>query len=519
MTEEQYTVVNSDDDIRRTNLAAAVAVQPYWYHKIELPGGIITPGWAPIDAAKYAIPDDLTGKRVLDIGAWDGYWTWEALKRGAAEVVAIDDFSDCLGQLKDHGKWETFDICREAFGFTEMLSGGSWRNAHGQTVSRVETSIYAVDAKVLDGRFDVVFFFGTVYHLKHPLLALEKIAAVCTGELFIESAILDDYSPYRGGSIGSGYPNNDMVTEFYPGKQYGGNASNWWVPTLQCLAAQVESVGFSGVKAWPLVEGAPKGLPECRGFVYGSKTGKAEPNVDKLANIPGVPAAKPLAVRAVVSVPRLGFQDNMFSMLEGLIPNNIPCARVSGAFWGQCLERGIMQAIDLGADAVLTIDYDTIFRPDDVKELVRLLAEHPEADAIVPMQVGRGDMPVLMTVKTLSGQPRKMVARTEFESDLLQIATGHYGLTLLRSSSLLKLKHPWFIGTPDGDGMWGPGRVDDDIHLWKLLGAAGMKVFLANRVVVGHLQLMATWPDINQQPLYQHPQDFFDKGKPDATWK
>jgi tRNA (mo5U34)-methyltransferase len=78
----------------RETLIEKVKSIPYWYHKIELPYGIVTPGWAPISNQAYKIPDKLTGKRILDIGAWDGYWTFETLRRGAREVVAIDTFSD-----------------------------------------------------------------------------------------------------------------------------------------------------------------------------------------------------------------------------------------------------------------------------------------------------------------------------------------------------------------------------------------------------------------------------------------
>src|SRR5690349_9581801 len=87
---------------------------PYWYHRIELPGAV-TPGWAPMNRDAYKIPADLTGKRVLDVGAWDGFWTFEAIKRGAKQVVAIDDFSDYAGKLQagDRKAWETFDLCRE----------------------------------------------------------------------------------------------------------------------------------------------------------------------------------------------------------------------------------------------------------------------------------------------------------------------------------------------------------------------------------------------------------------------
>src|SRR5215831_7804710 len=99
----------------RAAIEARVRTVPYWYHKIALPHGVTTPGWAPIDPAAYRIPDRLDGLRVLDVGAWDGYWSFEALKRGAREVVAIDDFSDDIGsavQAERRG-WTTFDLCRD----------------------------------------------------------------------------------------------------------------------------------------------------------------------------------------------------------------------------------------------------------------------------------------------------------------------------------------------------------------------------------------------------------------------
>ena len=249
------------------DLRASVAARPYWYHKIELPGGVLTPGWAPISRVSYNIPEDLTGKRVLDIGAWDGFWTFEALRRGAREVVAIDDFSDFLGNLRESDRtgWENFDLCREAFGYSR------------EVCDRLEMSVYDISEEKL-GRFDVVFFFGTIYHLRHPLLALDKIASVCDQELYVESAILDDYSPYRGG-LGHGYAEGQMVVEFYPDAQYGNNASNWWVPTLQCLAYMVRAAGFAEAQGWKLTVETPQILAHCRGFVKGLKNLNTNPIV------------------------------------------------------------------------------------------------------------------------------------------------------------------------------------------------------------------------------------------------
>lgn len=240
------------------DLQSAVGSFPFWYHRIELPGGVTTPGWAPICPPAYMIPADMTGMRVLDVGAWDGYWTFEALKRGASEVVAIDDFSDFLGSLDeaDRKAWGTFDLCRDALGYSEKVC------------KRIEMSVYEVTEDRL-GRFDAVFFFGTLYHLRHPLLALDLLSSVCDKEIFIETAVLDDFSPYQGG-LGKGYPGAQPVMEFYPNNEYGDNVTNWWSPTLACLGLMTMSAGFPNVNVWKLSD-QPTELPHCRGFCHGMR--------------------------------------------------------------------------------------------------------------------------------------------------------------------------------------------------------------------------------------------------------
>ena len=231
---------------------------PYWYHRIELPGGIVTPGWAPLSPSIYLVPERLDGLRVLDVGAWDGYWTFEALKRGAREVVAMDDFSDFLGRLENRERraWETFDLCKEVLGFSD------------EVCKRIGMSVYDATEEKL-GKFDIVFFFGTLYHLRHPLLALDRLAAICKREIYVESAISDDYSPYHGG-LGHGHGADRVVMEFYPSKEYSNNASNWWAPTLLCMSQMVAAAGFHEVQRWKLTE-TPTLLSQCRGFVKGIK--------------------------------------------------------------------------------------------------------------------------------------------------------------------------------------------------------------------------------------------------------
>lgn len=254
----EATPTASPNEATRRAIEARVRALPYWYHKIALTHGVVTPGWAPIEPSAYRVPERLDGKRVLDVGAWDGFWTFEALKRGAREVVAIDDFSDEMGTAvnAERRAWQNFDLCREVLGYDT------------QRCQRHEMSVYEVSEARL-GRFDVVFCFGLLYHLRHPLLALDKLGAVCNGEIYVECAILDDFSPYRGG-VGQGYPGGQMLMEFYPRDEYGQNLTNWWVPTLACLGNMVGSAGFPQVKAWKLVKDPPD-VAYCRGFVRGAK--------------------------------------------------------------------------------------------------------------------------------------------------------------------------------------------------------------------------------------------------------
>jgi tRNA (mo5U34)-methyltransferase len=230
-------------------IETAVKSVPFWYHQIKLSDQVTTPGWAPLDPKRYMVPESLTGERILDVGAWDGYWTFEALKRGASWVTAIDDFSDSLGvtDLSREEQWKTFDICKSAL--------------DARLCQRLTMSVY--DIEKLDFEpFDRIFCFGVIYHLRHPLLALEKLRKVCKGTIHIESAVLDQIlSPYTG----EGIHRESCHAEFYPTDEFGRNNSNWWVPTLKCLGAMLEAAGFRNVKLWYLTD-QPKKMPYCRGF-------------------------------------------------------------------------------------------------------------------------------------------------------------------------------------------------------------------------------------------------------------
>lgn len=230
--------------------------------------------------------------------------------------------------------------------------------------------------------------------------------------------------------------------------------------------------------------------------------------------------AKKMKVGAVMSAPRLGFMDNFFCVFEALLPLKVYLRKTTGAYWGQCLERSMLMAVDDGVDAILTLDYDTIFTKEHVLELVYQMETHPEVDAVASVQMNRAKPVPLMTIRDAeTGGNTYQLAREAFDPDLLKIQTAHFGLTLIRVSSLLKMPHPWFIPEPDADGNWGEARRDEDINFWRKWEAAGNSLYLANRVPVGHAELMIKWLSTEFTPIYQLPSEFAENGPPPNVWR
>jgi tRNA (mo5U34)-methyltransferase len=192
-----------------------------WYHTIDLGGGIVTTGVdnTPLRLAAVHLPQSFVGCSVLDIGAWDGFFSFEAERRGASRVVACDYYSwHGLGWGTGDGK-AGFRLAREVLG------------------SKVED----LDMDVMDlspdriGQFDVVFFLGVLYHLRHPLLALERVASV-TRHLLIVETVVD--------LIGVSRP----AMAFYPHRELNNDPTNWWGPNVPAVEAMLHDVGFHTVR-------------------------------------------------------------------------------------------------------------------------------------------------------------------------------------------------------------------------------------------------------------------------------
>lgn len=231
------------------------------------------------------------------------------------------------------------------------------------------------------------------------------------------------------------------------------------------------------------------------------------------------PGSENLMIRAVMSVPRLGFMDNFFCAFEALGPNGVKLAQVQGAFWGQCLTRGIEKALSDGADIVLTADYDTIYTARHVALMAQIMRACPEIDALAPLQSARHHAQPLMTVRDENGNPRDKIELAEMMQDIMPAETAHFGLTMIRRAALERMPKPWFVGVPDEDGRWEDGRIDDDVNFWRKWRACGNTLFIANRVAVGHAELLIRWPGKDLSAVMQAPRDFRQSGPPKECWE
>jgi hypothetical protein len=227
-----------------------------------------------------------------------------------------------------------------------------------------------------------------------------------------------------------------------------------------------------------------------------------------------------IKVAAVMSTPRLGFTDNFFCVSSALAPHGISPIKVTGAFWGQCLQRAMEQVVD-NNDVILTIDYDTVFNAKTVEALLALLM-HSGFDAIAPLQTKREANAVMFALAG-SDVDEKTTVDSDFFGKVVQpVETAHFGLTFLRTAALKKMKKPWFLAKANDQGEWTGGHTDEDIAFWKSWAACGNTLGLATHVSVGHAELMVTWPSrsVDGGKVQQHTTEYWTNGQkaPENAW-
>lgn len=188
----------------------------HWYHQIELAPDLVTPGAhfsrQELDRLDdIGLPKDCRGLRVLDIGCRDGFFSFEMEKRGA-EVVAAD-----YANPKSTG----FAIAAEIL---------------GSRLSYQVKNVYNVDPEK-DGVFDVILFLGLLYHLRNPMLAIDRLRSVLkpSGLLFVSTHLASDTKVRDLES---------PVWQFLPRDSFGGDGTNKWVPNLPGLTLALEESSF-----------------------------------------------------------------------------------------------------------------------------------------------------------------------------------------------------------------------------------------------------------------------------------
>ena len=218
-------------ELSTQDIQARVEALGPWFHNLNLHGVSTAPDHFLGDypAVKWnrfsgAIPADLSGKSVLDIGCNAGFYSMEMKRRGAARVLGVDSDRDYLRQARFAAHVNDMDI--------------EFRNL----------SVYEVGS--LGEKFDVVLFMGVLYHLRHPLLALDLIREHAVRELLVFQSMqrgsgetgqfADDYDFWAKDAFNlPEFPKLHFIEH-----RYAGDPTNWWVPNRACSEAMLRSAGF-----------------------------------------------------------------------------------------------------------------------------------------------------------------------------------------------------------------------------------------------------------------------------------
>ncbi len=221
-TERKYT----EQEIRQE-----VARLGPWFHNMDLNGVETAPDHFLGDYPRVkwrgfadALPQNLEGKSVLDIGCNAGFYSMEMKRRGADRVLGIDFDDDYLAQAR----------------FAAAVNG--------MDIEFRRLSVYEIPA--LRERFDVVLFMGVLYHLRHPLLALDLLFEHAVKDLLVfqslmrgsrtEPELAPDY-PFSEAEI---FEERNYPKMFFVERCYSGDPTNWWIPNAACAASMLRSAGF-----------------------------------------------------------------------------------------------------------------------------------------------------------------------------------------------------------------------------------------------------------------------------------
>lgn len=218
-----------------------------WYHTIDLGHGIATPGF--IDNRPtvhlFGIPEDLTGKRCLDIGTYDGFWSFEFERRGASEVVGIDvdsplehDIPRLVKQrLIEQAKREDLHASynKQLSQVGMQIQGDGWRLAaeiRGSKARRESLNVYDLSPERV-GMFDVVLISQLLLRLRDPQTIIENMFSVCRGIAIVAEPYNADLEALPGAASAF------VGTE---------EAGVWWGHSIKSIRKMMAVAGFDPIE-------------------------------------------------------------------------------------------------------------------------------------------------------------------------------------------------------------------------------------------------------------------------------
>jgi tRNA (mo5U34)-methyltransferase len=250
-------------------LQARVESVGRWFHSIDLGHGVVTPGLRTPAVQQQKLENlrlpKLEGKSVLDIGAWDGFYSFAAEQRGASRVVALDHHAWGLDRSalqhynercqKGEVQRQPLDHVPELWRWEDLPGRRGFdlaREALGSKVMPVVADFMTTDLAAL-GPFDVVLYLGVLYHIEHPLLALQRLRQV-TKELAVLETEAVEFRGFR----------EVPLCEFFPfDKPLNDDPTNFWAPNAAALAGMGVTAGFRRVEILsPVPE--PSDAPQAR---------------------------------------------------------------------------------------------------------------------------------------------------------------------------------------------------------------------------------------------------------------
>lgn len=216
-----------------------------WCHSIDLGNGVVTPGLSKTKPLSEDELPNLANKSVLDIGAWDGLNSFMAESHGASRVVALDHYAWGVDMAKRNVYWQE---CKDQDIFPDYRQDESdfWdptlpgkvgfdlaKEELGSKVESIVGDFHNVDPNTI-GTFDVVLFLGVLYHLRNPLLALEKVRALTSHVAVIETSAISIPELEEYGLI-----------RFYSADELDGDFGNYFGTSASGLAGMARAAGFS----------------------------------------------------------------------------------------------------------------------------------------------------------------------------------------------------------------------------------------------------------------------------------